>query len=99
MAKLSLRKASIFCLAIWGAIWLVFMLLRFSPFDIRGIPGIGMIMLGALATALLAPLVAILLAGVALLLQPRVSANWLTLGCAVAALFGQCLLFFVTRWM
>lgn len=99
MAKVSLRTASISCLAIWLAIWLLFLLMRFSPLDIRNIPGIGMIMLVALAVALVAPIVATGFAGVALARQPRVPLNWLTLGCAIAALLGQGLLFLITRWL
>jgi hypothetical protein len=97
--KASLRTASIVCLAIWAAVWLMFLSMRFSSFDIRIIPGIGMIMLASLGIALLAPIVAIGLAGVALILQPRVPLNWLTLGCAIAAFFGQALLFLITRWL
>ena len=99
MARASLRTASISCLAIWATVWLMFLLMRFSPFDIRGIPGIGMVMLAALAVALLAPIVATGLAGVALVRQPRVSLNWLTFGCAIAVLFGQGLLFLISRWL
>jgi hypothetical protein len=77
----------------------MFLSMRFSSFDIRIIPGIGMIMLASLGIALLAPIVAIGLAGVALILQPRVPLNWLTLGCAIAAFFGQAALFLITRWL
>ncbi|HLX81817.1 MAG TPA: hypothetical protein VKS43_14655 [Burkholderiales bacterium] len=99
MSKVSLRTAAIACLAIWVAVWVLFLLMRFSQLDIRGIPGIGVVMLVALAVTLLAPIVGIGLAGVALVRQPRVSLNWLTFGCAFAALFGQGLLFLITRWM
>src|SRR5258706_266174 len=99
MVKVSLRTASIACLAIWAAVWLLFLSIRFSPLDIRSVPGIGMFTLGALGVALLAPIVASGLAVAALVRQPRVPLNWLTLGCAVAALFGQGLLFLVTRWL
>jgi hypothetical protein len=94
-----LRTASIACLAIWAAIWLMFMLMRFSSFDIRVIPGIGMIMLTALVVALLAPIVATGLAGVALVRQPRVPLNLLIFGCAIAALLGQFLIFTISRWL
>jgi hypothetical protein len=97
--KAPLRTASITCLAIWAAVWLLFLSLRFSSLDIRTIPGIGPIMLVALVVALLAPIVAIGLAGAALVRQPRVTLNWLTLGCAIVALFGQAFLFLITRWM
>jgi hypothetical protein len=99
MIKASLRTASISCLAIWAAVWLLFLLMRFSPFDIRRIPDIGMITLVALGLALLMPIVATGLAGAALIRQPRVPLNWLTLGFAIAVLFGQGLLFLITRWL
>lgn len=99
IVKAPLRSASISCLAIWAAVWLLFLLIRFSPLDIRIIPGIGMFMLTALAVALLAPIVASGLAGAALVRQPRVPLNWLTLGCAIAALFGQGALFLVSKWL
>ena len=97
--KASLRTASIACLALWVAIWLVFMLMRFSSFDIRVIPGIGMIMLIALVVALLAPIVATALSGAALFRQPRAPLNLLTFGCAIAALLGQFLIFTISRWL
>jgi hypothetical protein len=99
MVKASLRTASISCLAIWAAIWLLFLLMRLSALDIRSIPGIGMVMLVALGVALLAPIGATGLAGAALVRQPRVPLNWLTLGVAIAALFGQGLLFLISRWL
>lgn len=99
MAKVSLRTASVFCLAIWVAIWLLFLLMRFSPLDIRTIPGIGMVMLIAFAVGLLSPIVAAGLAGAALVREPRAPLNLLTFGCAIAALLGQVLLFLITRWL
>jgi hypothetical protein len=99
MAKVSLRTASITCLAIWLAIWILFLLMRLSPLDIRNIPGIGMIMLVALGVALVAPIVAAGLAGAALARQPRAPLNLLTFGCAIAALLGQVLLFLISRWL
>jgi hypothetical protein len=99
MTKTSLRTAALCCLTIWAAVWLVFLLMRFSPLDIRNIPGIGTIMLAALGVALSAPIVAAALAGAALFRPPRVLLDWLTLGCAIAVLLGQALLFFITRWM
>jgi len=99
MARASLRIASLSCLAVWGVVWMFFLVMRFSPLDIRSIPGIGGILLIALGIALVAPVAAAGLAGVALLRQPRLPLNWLTLGCAIAVLFGQGLLFAVTRWM
>jgi hypothetical protein len=98
MVETPLRTASIFCLAIWAAIWLLFLLMRLSPLDIRSIPGIGMIMLVALGVVLLAPIVATGL-GAALVRRHRVPLNWLILGCAIAALFGQGLLFLISRWL
>jgi hypothetical protein len=99
MAKVSLRTASILCVAACAAIWLFFMGLRFSSFDIRVIPGVGPFMLLALATALLTPFAATGLAIAALIRQPKDGRNWLTLGCAIAALCGQWVVFTVTRWM
>src|SRR4051794_6122552 len=99
MVKASLRTVSIACLAIWAAVWLLFLLMRFSPLDLRRIPGIGMLMLAALGVALLAPIAASGFAGAALVRQPRAPLNWLTLGCAIAALFGQGLLFLMTKWL
>jgi branched-subunit amino acid ABC-type transport system permease component len=75
------------------------MLMRFSPIDIRIIPGIGPIMLGALAVALLAPLAAIALSAAALLRQPRAGVNWIMLAFSIAVFGGQGLLFMATRWM
>lgn len=97
--KASLRTAAISCLAIWVGIWLMFLLMRLSPFDIRGIPGVGIFMLVALAVAVLAPIVATGLAAAALVRQHRVPVNWLTFGCAVAALVGQAFLFLSSRWL
>ena len=99
MAKASFRAASIYLLAVWAAIWLLFLLMRLSSFDIRVIPGIGPIMLIALMVALVAPIVATGIAGAALVRRPRVPVNWLILGCAVAALLGQAILFTATRWL
>jgi len=99
MEKSWWRTASIACLTIWVAIWLLFLSIRFSRFDIAHIPGIGLIMLGAFAVAMLAPIIATGLAAAALVRQPRVPRNLLTLGCAIAALFGQALLFLITRWL
>jgi membrane protein DedA with SNARE-associated domain len=75
------------------------MLIRFSSFDIRVVPGIGMIMLTAFAVALVAPIVATALAGAALIRQPRVPLNLLIFGCAIAALLGQFLIFTISRWL
>ena len=94
-----MRMASIGCLAVWAVIWLLFLVMRLSTLDIRGFPGIGFVMLGAFAVAVLAPIVAAALAGIALVRQARVPRNWLLFGCAIAALLGQGLLFLITRWL
>jgi amino acid permease len=99
MAKWSLRTASIYCLAVWLAIWFLFLVIRLSSFDIRVIPGIGPVMLLALVVALVAPIVAMGVAGAALLRQPRVPLNWLIFGCAIAAFVGQGVLFTITKWL
>jgi hypothetical protein len=99
MAKVSLRTASISCLAIWVAMWLVFLLMSLSPFDIRDIPGIGKVMLIALVVALVAPIAATGLAGAALVRRPRAPLTLLTFGCALAALLGQVVLFLMSSWM
>jgi hypothetical protein len=99
VAKVSLRTASIACLAIWVAIWLLFLLMRLSPLDIRNIPGIGKIMLIALLVALVAPIVATGLAGAALVREFRAPLNLLTFGCAIAALLGQVFLFTISSWL
>jgi hypothetical protein len=74
-------------------------LLRLSPLDIRGIPGIGMITLIAFAVALVAPIVAAVLAGATLVRHPRAPLDLLTFVCAIAALFGQVFLFLITSWL
>lgn len=99
MARASLRTASIFCLAIWVAVWLLFLLIRFAPLDIRLIPGVGPVMLIALVVAFLAPLVATGFAAAAIVRQPGAPLNWLSLGCGIAALFGQAFIFFSSKWL
>lgn len=99
MSKVSLRTASVFCLVIWLAIWVLFLLMRLSPFDIRNVPGVGMIMLIALAVAFVSPIVATGLAGAALVREPRARPNLLTFGCAIAALLGQGFVFLISRWL
>lgn len=99
MAKMSLRTASIYCLAVWAAIWLLFLLIRVSSFDIRIIPGIGPIMLMALVGSMVAPIVATGLAGAAVVRKPRLSLSWLIFGCAVIALLGQMQLFMSSKWL
>jgi hypothetical protein len=99
MAKTSLRDAAMSCLAIWAAIWLMFMVMRFSPLDIRLIPGIGPILLLALIVVLVAPVVATGIAGAEVARQPRAPLNWLTFGCAIVVLFGQIHLFTISSWL
>ena len=99
LPRMALRTASIYCLATWAAIWFLFLVMRLSPLDIRIIPGIGPAMLIALVVALMAPIVATGIAGAALVRQPRVPLNWLLLGCAIAALLGQWMLFTITSWL
>ena len=99
MPNTRLRTAAIYCLVICGAIWLLFMAIRLSSLDIRVIPGIGPIMLIALMVALLAPIVAVGIAGAMLVRRPRTPLNWLILGCAIAALLGEGILFTVTNWL
>lgn len=99
MTKISLRAASLFCVAIWAGVWLLFLLLRFSSLDVRYIPGGGGILLSALVLCVLAPIVAVGLAAAAMVRGPRVPANWLTLGLASATLCGQWLLFLSSRWL
>ena len=93
------RSLSIACIAIWAAIWLFFLLVRSSTFDIRQIPGIGPVMLLLLVVAVLAPLAATVLGLIAVAQRPKAWLNWLTLGFAIAILSGQAVLFTVSRWM
>jgi hypothetical protein len=99
VARASLKTASIYCLGIWVAVWLLFMLIRFSGLDIRVIPGIGPIMLIALVVAVVAPVVALGIAGVALIRRPRAVLGWLIVGCAVAACVVVVLIFAATKWL
>jgi hypothetical protein len=75
------------------------MLIRFSGLDIRVIPGIGPIMLVALGVAVVGPIVAIGIAGFALILRPHATLNWLILGCAVAACLAVGFIFSATKWL
>jgi hypothetical protein len=99
MTKRSWRSASIACIAIWAAIWLFFLLVRSSTFDIRVVPGIGPVMLLMLVATVIAPLAATVLAVIAVAQRPAVWLNWITLGVAIAVLSGQAILFTVSRWM
>src|SRR5450631_4223622 len=99
MAEVSSRNTSVSCLAIWAAIWLMFLMMRFSPLDIRVIPGIGPIMLMALVVVLVAPIVATGIAGAALVRQPSVPLNWLTFACAIIVLLGQVHLIMNSTWL
>jgi hypothetical protein len=87
------------CVAIWAAVWLLFLLLRFSSLDVRNIAGAAGILLGALVLSVSAPIVAVGLAAAALVRGSRMLANWLTLGFASAALCGQAFLFLSSRWL
>src|ERR1700752_2838884 len=99
MPKAPWRSAALACLAVWAAVWLLFLLLRFSSLDVRYIPGAPAFMLGALAASFLAPIVALILAAAALARQPRVLLNLLTLAGAAAALVVQALVFSSARWL
>jgi hypothetical protein len=77
----------------------MFLIMRFSPFDIRVIPGIGPIMLVALVVAVISPVLALGIAGVALFRRPRAVPGWLILGCAVAACFAVGFIFAATKWL
>src|SRR5690348_12214427 len=99
MPKDWLRTVSFSCVAIWIAIWLLFLSIRFSTFDIRIIPGAGIVMLLALATSFLAPIVATVLAIAALIRRPGAPLSWLSFGCAVAAFFSQTFVFLSSRWL
>lgn len=99
MPKASLQAAPVYCLAAWVAIWLLFLLIRVSSFDIRIIPGIGPVMLLMLVAALTAPIVAMGIAGMALVRCPRTPPNRLVFGCSIAAFVGQWMLFAITQWL
>jgi hypothetical protein len=99
VAKSSLRTAALYCLAIWAAVWLLFLLLRFSTLDVRNVPGAGSFLLSSLVASMLAPLVAGGLAIAALARQPREPANWLTLAGAAAVLLVQASLALSSRWL
>ncbi len=99
MANTSLPSASIACLVIWLAIWLLFLVMRFSTFDFWSIPGAGFVMLTPFAVVLVAAVAATELATAALVRQRQVPVNWLTFGCALAALFGQVMLFLISCWI
>jgi hypothetical protein len=99
IAKSPLRTAAMYCLALWVAIWLLFLLMRFSPIDIREIPGAGKIALTALGIVFVAPILATLLAAAALIRKPRTQLSWLTLGFAISIVFGQVGIFLITRWL
>lgn len=99
MTKVPLRTASIWCLAIWAAMWCLFILIRVFGFDIRIIPGIGPILLGALAVAIFAPVIAVGIAATSLIRRPRTAVSWLILGCAVAACLAVGYILAATRWL
>lgn len=99
MSYALLRTATWSCLAIWAAIWVFFLGLRFSSLDVRDIPGLRNILLPAFAVALLAPILATGLAALALIRQPRLSLNWLSFGCAIIVLIGNVLFSLIATWM
>ena len=97
--KWSPRSGAIYCLLAWATIWLFFLAVRFSGFDIRQIPGIGPVMLLLFSAVAAAPLAASLLAVVAVIQRPASTLSWITLVCAIAALVGQAVLFAASKWM
>ncbi|HEX4377760.1 MAG TPA: hypothetical protein VHZ99_11480 [Steroidobacteraceae bacterium] len=99
MASSKLTIASIVCLAIWVAVWVLFLFIRFSGVDIRLIPGIGIFMLSTLVVSFLAPVAATGLAVIALIRQPSVLLNWFCLLGGVTVMFGQALVFVSSRWL
>ena len=99
VAKASLRTASIYCLVVWAAVWCLFVLIRFTGFDIRVIPGIAPLMLVALVLSVIGPVVAIGLIGVALIQRPRAAVSWMILGGAVAACIAVGFIFAATKWL
>jgi hypothetical protein len=86
-------------LAIWVAIWIIFMLIRFSSFDIRTVPGAGPILLFMLVASGILPLATSVLAVVSAIQKPKDMLSWITLVCSVAALLGQAALFAAQKWM
>jgi hypothetical protein len=99
MARRSLRSASVICIAIWGAIWLLFFLVRHSTFDVSRHPSLGSVALVMLVTVAITPIAATGLAVAAVVRRPTGLLNWITLGCAIAALSGQIYLFSSSRWL
>jgi hypothetical protein len=73
--------------------WMMFLVMSMAHLNIRRLPAAGTFILIALAIALLAPVVATALAGVALAREPWAMANRLTFACAGSALVGQVVLF------
>jgi len=99
MIRAPWRFASVSCIAIWAAIWLFFFLVRHSTLDVSQYPFLGSVALAMLVTVAIAPIAAIAFAVTAVVQQPATLPNWITLGCAIAALFGQALLFLSSRWL
>jgi hypothetical protein len=99
MARSRSQNASLVSLAVWLAVWALFLAAALSSFDVRVIPGIGPLLLAALAASFLAPLVALGFAVGALTRNPRATLNWVLLACAAAAILGQSLLFATSRWL
>ncbi len=99
MSHASLRSAAWTCLAIWAAIWVFFLGLRFSSLDVRDVPGVRKILLPAFAVSLFAPILATGLTVLALIRQPRLSLNWFLLGCAVIVVIADVLFALIATWM
>jgi hypothetical protein len=53
----------------------------------------------ALVVAVISPVLALGIAGVALFRRPRAVPGWLILGCAVAACFAVGFIFAATKWL
>jgi hypothetical protein len=99
MAKTLLRTAAFAALVLWALIWVLFMGVRFSSLDVAALPVFHVLLPLALVCVLLAPVMAVGLAAAALIWKPRLLKDWIALGCAVAAVFGQTFLFLVSRWL
>lgn len=93
------RTRSLYCLVIWAAIWLIFLLIRYSSVDIRVIPGIGPVMLGALIGSMVTPIAATVFAAAAVIRQSRAPLNWLVFGCAIIGTLVQIQLFMSSKWL
>ena len=97
--KSRLASASMYFLLLWVAVWAFFMMLRFSSFDVRSLPGAGMLFLTLLAYAVLAPLGAAGLSVASIIRKPAVPLGWVTLALAIAAFAVQGAVFMVSKWL